>query len=90
MLQIKTIWNLDPDGFDRAVNAALTDGWELRGRKLVQTPTSKHDYLYAELEKTTITEEEKCCENCKHNDKTLNAMPCRCCTTDADKWEPMA
>ncbi len=80
MLQIKTILKDNPDQFDQEVNAALQEGWTLNKRYL-----SEFGFV-AEMSKETITEDEKCCENCKHENKEPNIEPCRFCN-DADKWE---
>ena len=83
MLQIKTIRAVYTDDFDLQVNGALQDGWTLVRR------LSGHDFI-AELEKEVITEEERCCENCKHYDNEPNEAPCCDCNDGKKyptKWE---
>lgn len=97
MKQIKTIkTRLDNAAiFDKDVNAALADGWQLKKREVL-IPMAQNDrctvytMLYAELEKEVITEEERCCENCKHSDKDSNERPCCECNDGVKyptKWE---
>lgn len=81
MLQIKTIKEKDPYIFDSYVNEALRDGWTLARRLTGQT-----DFV-AELEKETITEDEKTCENCRYSHLTADNEPCARCSEDCDKWE---
>lgn len=54
MLEIKTIKNIldNAEAFDKEVNAALVEGWELTRRDIIipQT-TDKYTMLYAELER---------------------------------------
>lgn len=66
MKQIKTIVRrLDsPEAFDLLVNNAISEGWTLVGRKVLQPPahpntgnTYMHNMLYAELEKFTTPDE---------------------------------
>ena len=80
MKQIRTIQNTNPAVFDDEVNKALQEGWTLTRRYY------NHSNFIAELEVEVISEEEKCCENCKHENKEPNMDPCRYCN-DADKWE---
>ena len=90
MKQIKTICIRlnDADAFDKKVNEALEEGWMLTERRVLQPPTSdKYTMLYAELEKHTITEAERCCENCKHFDTSANMEPCLSCSDSASNWE---
>lgn len=89
MLQIKTIHvliTLSPkpptEQFDQRVNEALAEGWRLTKRICYETA------FIAELEKEVITDEEKCCDNCKHGLNSPEKEPCRSCSDDADKWEP--
>lgn len=53
MLQIKTIGNdfQKSDVFDKEVNDAIAEGWELVKRELVDSPKYGDLVLYAELEK---------------------------------------
>ena len=83
MLQIKTIRKADPCKFDQAVNSALAEGWQLTRR--ITGP----DHFVAEMEQVIITDAEKCCENCKHKDKSANVDPCLNCTETDDRWEPV-
>lgn len=87
MKHIKTIHRrIDESAqFDNEVNAALEEGWTLTKREFV----ASYCVLYAELELVTITEEEKCCENCLHCDNTANQPPCDRCI-DASHWLPEA
>lgn len=61
MLEIKTIIETIGDAplFDREVNEAITNGWELVRRDIIpaQSP-ERHVLLYAELEREVETEEE--------------------------------
>lgn len=83
MLQIMTIKEQDPVVFDNTVNAALADGWKLVRR----TSIVALGFFLAELEKETITEDEKTCESCKHHDIHPEYEPCASCSEDCDKWE---
>ena len=96
MKQIKTIKNrLDSAAaFDTEVNAALLEGWQLTKREVLQPlsqPEHQYTYimLYAELERETITEAERTCENCMHYSTNPEDEPCCDCSQDADKWEQM-
>ena len=51
MLEIKTITETTPHNFDRAVNDALSEGWELVRRECFITGEDRAVTLYAELEK---------------------------------------
>lgn len=96
MLQIKTIRNrLDnAESFDKAVNAALAEGWVLIKREVIipraqSENMQTHTMLYAELERVVITEAERCCENCAHGDADPNSEPCRSCNDGTlEGWEP--
>lgn len=62
MLEIKTI--LQPlrnyGDFDKEVNAALAEGWELVRRDVITQSSDSYDpMLYAELERVTELEEEE-------------------------------
>lgn len=59
MLQIKTISNQKKAEFDAEVNAALADGWELVRRDCLILGADRSPYLYAELEREVIVEEEE-------------------------------
>lgn len=83
MKQIKTIADKSQIGFDRQVNEALVNGWELVKR--YYTPDF---YFVAEMETEVITEEERCCENCKYFEQSSQSEPCLSCSEVADKWEP--
>ena len=98
MLQIKTIGDQlgNAEDFDKAVNAALAEGWTLTKREVMlpraHAPgTYTHPLLYAELEREVITEAERGCPNCKHFDLDSNAEPCRSCNDGPNnyptKWE---
>lgn len=84
MKQIKTIHlRIDESQkFDEEVNKALAEGWQLTKRDFVPN----YCILYAELEKNTITEAERCCDNCAHCDNPGHALPCKVCI-DASHWE---
>lgn len=80
MKQIKTIEEEKASVFDDAVNTELSGGWELVKRY-------RQDGKYiAELEQEELTEAERCCDNCKHSEKSASSMPCRVCE-DASEWE---
>jgi hypothetical protein len=85
MKQIKTVHHRIDDSaqFDKEVNDALTEGWQLTRREFVPG----YVILYAELEREVITEAEKCCENCRYCE-VVNGEPCDSCSEDANKWEP--
>ena len=51
MLQIKTITEHSSYTFDNAVNAALTEGWDLVRRECFITGADRATTLYAELER---------------------------------------
>ena len=90
MKQIKTIEKVEAAEFDKAVNAALAEGWELVRRQVLE-PYNGHTCewyrtYYAEMEKNEITEAERCCDNCKHCDKSSYVEPCNTCE-DASNWE---
>ena len=53
MIEIKTITANTAQSFDREVNAALTDGWELVRRECFITGSDRAMTLYAELERFT-------------------------------------
>ena len=94
MLQIKTIRNrLDnAKSFDKEVNTALAIGWTLTRREVLQPMaqsenTTTHIMLYAELERVIITEDERCCDNCKYGLQD-GGEPCDSCDEETwDKWE---
>ena len=80
MLQIKTVFEKEADKFDKRVNAALIDGWQLTRRL-----TGPEGFV-ANLEKVVITKAERCCDNCEHSDLNVTQEPCRSCE-DASHWE---
>ena len=53
MLEIKTITEKAPHHFDRAVNEALVEGWELVRRECFITGSDRATTFYAELERIT-------------------------------------
>lgn len=53
MIEIKTITEKTPAGFDMAVNEALADGWELVRRECFISGADRAMTLYAELERIT-------------------------------------
>lgn len=96
MKQIKTIKNrLDnAESFDKEVNAALAEGWQLTKREVLQPKAQSesmqtYTMLYAELEREKEPEPEggRRCGNCKHVEDISAAAPCIGCI-DHDKWEP--
>lgn len=94
MKQIKTIRRRLDDNteFDEAVNDALKEGWQLTKREVLQPRaqgpiTYSNIMLYAELEREAVTEEERCCENCRHFDKQSIDEPCINCSNDCSLWE---
>lgn len=80
MKQIKTVIDTNASFFDKEVNTALKEGWQLVRRY------ANGDYFVAELEREEITEAERECSNCKHCDKSSHSRPC-CDCEDASKWE---
>lgn len=89
MLQIKTICENDPAEFDKQVNAAIADGWTLTKRGLItrESVYFLHSF-YAELERVEITEEDRCCENCKHYHLDPESLPCiNCNDGPLEGWE---
>lgn len=98
MKQIKTIKGemYISEDFDRRVNEAIAEGWTLSKRSVVQeiSPTRMgggfthlHVWLYAEMEKETITDAERCCENCKHGDLSADMEPCINCSDNCSHWD---
>lgn len=90
MKQIKTIMQPAGDSFsvgafDKLVNDAIAEGWDLVKRDALKCYTSGH-MLYAELVRFVITEEEKCCDNCRYADNDARLFPC-CDCEDASHWE---
>ena len=83
MLQIKTIKEPDPNVFDDTVNRALAEGWTL-ARRL----TGPTDFV-AELEKVVITEDERTCENCRHQFELPDREPCLSCSGNCSNWEAL-
>lgn len=81
MKQIKTIENSLASSFDFEVNQALSEGWNLVRRYI------NGEYFIAELEQEIITEEERCCDNCRYNHTRGDREPCASCNENADKWE---
>jgi hypothetical protein len=97
MKQIKTIMATieGPEAikdFDNKVNELLAEGWTLVKRELLPAVDFGCAYqphtLYAEMEEETITDAERCCENCKHFDLPPDAEPCTKCDDNASRWEP--
>lgn len=89
MLQIKTIiddHNNHLGTFDRKVNDALAEGWELKRRDLV--PRQSGFILYAELEKDDEEEDDHLCETCAHQFKEPQEQPCVECDGNCSRWEP--
>ena len=82
MKQIKTIaYHLDKiEKFDAKVNAAIADGWTLTNRTILL-----EQVLFAELERVTVTEAERCCDNCAYCDCSGHEEPCFSCE-DASNW----
>lgn len=58
MLEIKTISGGKKDAFDKAVNDALRDGWDLVRRDCLIVGSEHTPCLYAELERIIETEDE--------------------------------
>ena len=89
MIQIKTIARDLPDreAFDQKVNEAIADGWRLTKRERVSSLNDRVDYLYAELERESITDGERCCENCRYHDCPVGLEPCCSCDDEASNWE---
>ena len=59
MLEIKTITETQPYYFDKAVNEALVEGWELLRRECFITGSDRATTFYAELERIVDEPEEK-------------------------------
>ena len=59
MLEIKTITENTAYFFDKAVNEALTEGWELVRRECFITGADRATTLYAELERIVDEPEEE-------------------------------
>lgn len=59
MLEIKTITENAAHSFDKAVNEALTEGWELVRRECFITGSDRAATFYAELERAVPEEEEE-------------------------------
>ena len=91
-MKIKTITAQTPSDFDKAVNVALAQGYELTKREVfhpyvVVSGLSLREWprlYYAELVLET------CCDNCKHEDCDPDdpTTPCHRCEHD-DMWEAM-
>lgn len=84
MLQIKTIYDTEPEKFDEKVNAALADGWTLVKRHLGTCGWN------AELEKEIITKDEQDCDNCEYCDLSEDSGPCRTCQNFSNWTGPNA
>ena len=84
MKQIRTIKTRieAPEEFDKTVNDAISEGWELTKRYTIPS------FFIAELEGEIITEAERCCDNCRHRNKPGNEEPCDSCDGNAGNWEP--
>ena len=63
MLEIKTITEKAPHHFDKAVNEALSDGWDLVRRECFITGSDRATTFYAELERMVEEIEEPEQEN---------------------------
>ena len=59
MIEIKTITDNTAYFFDKAVNEALADGWELVRRECFITGSDRATTLYAELERIVAEPEEE-------------------------------
>lgn len=59
MLEIKTITDSTAYFFDKAVNEALAEGWEIIRRECFITGADRAMTLYAELEREVEKEEEE-------------------------------
>ena len=59
MLEIKTITEIMPHHFDKAVNDALAEGWELVRRECFITGSDRATTFYAELERVVEEPEEE-------------------------------
>lgn len=81
MKQIKTIIDKSASAFDKEVNQALREGWEL-----VKRYCEGYGFI-AELEREEITEDERTCENCKHSTSSAAVEPCLSCDEKCSKWE---
>lgn len=89
MKEIYTSWaRFDQvENVERDVNKHLAEGWQIVKREVIPCPADPcKSVLFYELERETITEDEKTCENCKHYDCDGNAEPCVSCQ-DGEKWE---
>lgn len=58
MLEIKTIIENTPSAFDKALNAAIQEGWELTRRECYITGSDRAMTFYAELERITADPED--------------------------------
>lgn len=99
MKQIKTIVTKGtaPEEFDKQVNAALSAGWVLVKRDVLDhyegQTTIAHRAYYAELEREEIPKvgEVRLCENCRYLDRPSKQEPCHSCevvNNIPNKWEP--
>lgn len=89
MKEIKTIIRpaTNPEAFDKAVNDAIADGWELKYREALPAGQSSAEYcraLYAELERERPR---KNCQTCKNHESEGIDSPCNECDTQYSKWE---
>ena len=84
MKQIRTIKTRieAPEEFDKTVNEAIAEGWELTKRYTIPS------FFIAEMEGEVITDAERCCENCRYFNTHSNQEPCVSCDGNASKWEP--
>lgn len=91
MLEIKTIKKrlADADVFDREVNIALREGWQLTKREVLHPGNEFVCFsLYAELERQVVTKNERNCGNCLYCDQD-GGDPCNTCDVNTnDAWEP--
>ena len=93
MLEIKTITESMPRAFDRTVNEALNEGWELVRRECFITGSDRITTLYAELErvKEEPEEEEKANEEVASWSISRDpAYPYKCTVCGCKSHQPIA
>lgn len=92
MKQIKTILVKAEqlEEFDKKVNAALTEGWTLVKREVLQAYDRAtcifHRMLYAELEREIVEGVRHDCRTCKWVNSDSHREPCRTCG-ELHNWE---